>query len=72
MKRFRNALICICALAAIALLSAFSGPVGAWAKDSKETGKNCAFCHDGPPKDGKLTKEGECYKKNGNKKGDCW
>jgi hypothetical protein len=72
MKQFHKVLLSVLALSAIAVLFAFSGPVGASAKDTKSTGKKCAFCHDGAPKNGKLTKEGECYKKNGNKKGNCW
>jgi cytochrome c553 len=72
MKRFHKALVSIFALTVIAVAFAFSGPVGASAKAAKETGKKCAFCHDGAPKDNKLTKEGECFKKNGNKQGSCW
>ncbi len=72
MKRSHKALFSLSALFLIAALFAFSGPLGASAKFAKDTGKKCAFCHDGPPKDGKLTKEGECFKKGGNKQGSCW
>lgn len=72
MKRLHKILIASAALSLIAILAFFSGPVAGKAEYSKDTGKKCAFCHDGSPKDGKLTKEGDCFKKNGNKQGSCW
>jgi len=72
MKKHYKIFMALAGILAIAVLYSFAGPVGASAKFAKETGKKCAFCHDGSPKDKKLTKEGECFKKNGNKQGDCW
>ncbi len=72
MKRLHKMLLALVVFVMIALLSLLAGPVYSSAKDTKSTGKKCSFCHDGSPKDGTLTEEGECYKKNGNKQGDCW
>ena len=72
MKRRNKIILALGALAFIGGLALASGPVSATAQFTKDTGKKCAFCHVGAPKDGKLTKEGECFKKNGNKQGTCW
>ena len=72
MKKQRNLFIALFASLLIFALYAFSGPVSAKIEYSKQTGKKCAFCHEGAPKDKKLTKEGQCFKDSGFKQGTCW
>jgi hypothetical protein len=42
----------------------FTSPASATVQYKKDTGKACNYCHDGSPKDKKLTPKGECFEKN--------
>jgi len=52
------------AAAGFIVVYSFTSPVSATVEYGKQTGKPCKYCHDGSPKDKKLTPQGECFKKN--------